>query len=235
MRMTLAQYLLKHNCRTKHHDRLFYGKYLYSQRIFLPISHHHRSNWQLYDATSIDDANPMGDWVTTNNAIANLKQDAKQNQRDIKFRREGSILHLYSRDCYELDYYVSQVKQIFADECTMGEISCSPPIMDKNIRVRKTLPHNRYKNEIVLRAWRYGRSTVATTDGPSILKFYNTYQGQVWNESIDCTGVVETYDYVSLFLLDDSLVPVSYLYFGDAVQKVLTYKLESEIESENQA
>ena len=171
MRMTLAQYLLKHNCRTKHHDRLFYGKYLYSQRIFLPISHHRRHNWQLYDATSIDDANPMGDWVTTNNAIADLKQDAKQNQRDIKFRREGSILHLYSRDCYELDYYVSQVKQIFADECTMGEISCSPPIMDKNIRVRKTLPHNRYRNEIVLRAWRYSRSTVATTDGPSILKF----------------------------------------------------------------
>ena len=84
MRMTLAQYLLKHNCRIAHHDRLFYGKYLYSQRIFLPISRRQRYMWALDSTTTIiDDENPMGDWILTNRAIADLKKDAKQNQRDV--------------------------------------------------------------------------------------------------------------------------------------------------------
>lgn len=230
MRMTLAQYLLKHNCRIAHHDRLFYGKYLYSQRIFLPISRRQRYMWALDSTTIIDDENPMGDWVRTNNAIADLKKDAKQNQRDIKFRREGNILHLYSSDCFDLDHYVAQVKQVFADECIVAEIKCSPPITDRNVRVRKSLPYNRYRSEVVLRTWRYGGSKVVTVDDDVVLKFYNTYKGQVWNEQIEETGRINSWDYTSLYLTDDSLVPVCYLYFGEAVQKVLTYQLESEME-----
>jgi pyruvate dehydrogenase complex dehydrogenase (E1) component len=82
----------------------------------------------------------------------------------------------------------------------------------------------------VLRTWRYGGSKVTTVDDDVVLKFYNTYKGQVWNEQIEETGRVNSWDYTSLYLTDDSLVPVCYLYFGEAVQKVLTYQLESEME-----
>lgn len=226
---TLSQYLLKRNPLIKHHDRLFYGKYAFSQRIFLPISHRDRSfyvtNWT--DATL--DINPMGDWYRTHVEISELRTTIKELQHDVKLRREGNILHLYANDVELLDQYLDSVAGIYDGNVSIAELSCSPPITDKNVRVRKELPHGRFRNEVVLRTWNYGKS--ATVKDEAVRKFYDTYRGQVWNRELEADGGACGWTYTSLWLEDSALVPVCYLVFGQAVQKVLTYKLESEMES----
>lgn len=229
MKMTLAQYLLKHNPRIKHHDRLFYGKYLYSQRVFLPITHREYWRYDHYQSIEFWDENPMGDWITTNNAITDLKKVAKANNHSIKFRREGNILNLYSNSPFDLDHYLMQIKNIFQNDIRVAEINCAPNVDDKNTRVRKNLPHNRYRTEVVLRTWNYGKKPCASN--AEVKKFYENYRGQVWNESLEKEGGVCGWTYTSLWLTDDALVPVCYLVFGQAVQKVLTYKLESEMDT----
>jgi len=111
--LTFQQFLQKRNPRIKHHDRLFYGKYAFSQRIFLPISRRDRSlyvtNWT--DATL--DINPMGDWFRTNRGIADLRTCIKELQHDVKLRREGNILHLYANDIELLDSYIASVAGIY--------------------------------------------------------------------------------------------------------------------------
>ena len=227
--LTFQQFLQKRNLRIKHHDRLFYGKYTFSQRIFLPISHRNRSlyvtNWT--DATL--DINPMGDWFRTNRGITDLRTSIKELQHDVKLRREGNILHLYANDIELLDQYIDSVAGIFDDNVSIAELSCSPPITDKNVRVRKELPHGRFRNEIVLRTWLYG--VKATVKDEAVRKFYDTYRGQVWNRELEEDGGVCGWNYTSLWLEDEALVPVAYLVFGQAVQKVLTYKLESEMDT----
>lgn len=229
--LTFQQFLQKRNPRIKHHDRLFYGKYAFSQRIFLPISHRDRSlyvhipNWT--DVTM--DINPMNDWIKTSREITNLRATIKELQHNIKLRREGRILHLYANDIQLLDQYIDSVAGIYDGNVQVAEISCSPPITDKNVRVRKELPHGRFRNEIVLRTWNYGMKTAAKDE--AVRKFYETYRGQVWNRELEADGGACGWTYTSLWLKDEALVPVAYLVFGQAVQKVLTYKLESEMDT----
>jgi len=227
--LTFQQFLQKRNPRIKHHDRLFYGKYTFSQRIFLPISHRDRSlyvtNWT--DATL--DINYMGDWIRTNREIADLRTTIKELQHDIKLRREGRILHLYANDIQLLDQYIDSVAGIYDSNVRVAEISCSPPVTDKNVRVRKELPHGRFRSEVVLRTWRWG--TKPTAEDKAVRKFYKTYRGQVWNRELEAEGGACGWSYTSLWLEDEALVPVAYLVFGQAVQKVLTYKLESEMDT----
>lgn len=226
--LTFQQFLLKRNPRIKHHDRLFYGKYAYSQRIFLPISRTNRyvvvNNW----TDAVLDINPMGDWFRTNKEIADIRTSIKELQHDIKLRREGNILHLYANDIELLDQYIDSVAGIYDENVQIAELSCSPPITDKNVRVRKELPYGRFRNEIVLRTWLYG--VKATAKDEAVRKFYETYRGQVWNRELEAEGGACGWSYTSLWLEDEALVPVAYLVFGQAVQKVLTYKLESEME-----
>ena len=227
--LTFQQFLQKRNPRIKHHDRLFYGKYAFSQRIFLPISHRDRTlyvtNWT--DATL--DINYMGDWIRTNHEISSLRATIKELQHDIKLRREGRILHLYANDVELLDQYIDSVAGIFDGNVQVAELSCSPPVTDKNVRVRKELPHGRFRTEIVLRTWNYGVKTTAKDE--AVRKFYETYRGQVWNRELEAEGGACGWSYTSLWLEDKALVPVAYLVFGQAVQKVLTYKLESEMDT----
>lgn len=227
--LTFQQFLQKYNPHIKYHDRLFYGKYAFSQRIFLPISHRDRSlyvtNWT--DATL--DINPMGDWYRTNVEISELRTTIKELQHDIKLRREGRILHLYANDIQLLDQYIDSVAGIYDGNVQVAEISCSPPITDKNVRVRQNLPHGRFRSEVVLRTWRWG--TKPTAEDKAVRKFYETYKGQVWNRELELENGSCGWSYTSLWLEDSALVPVCYLVFGEAVQKVLTYKLESEMDT----
>lgn len=220
--LTFQQFLQKYNPHIKHHDRLFYGKYTYSQRIFLPISHRDRS---LY----VTNINYIGDWIRTNCEIADLRTTIKELQHDIKLRREGRILHLYANDIQLLDQYIDSVAGIYDGNVRIAEISCSPPITNKNVRVRQNLPHGRFRSEIVLRTWRWG--TKPTAEDKAVRKFYETYRGQVWNRELEAEGGACGWSYTSLWLEDEALVPVAYLVFGQAVQKVLTYKLESEMDT----
>jgi len=224
--LTFQQFLQKYNPHIKHHDRLFYGKYTYSQRIFLPISHRDRS---LYVTNATLDINYMGDWIRTNREIADLRTTIKELQHDIKLRREGRILHLYANDIQLLDQYIDSVAGIYDGNVRIAEISCSPPITNKNVRVRRNLPHGRFRSEIVLRTWRWG--TKPTAEDKAVRKFYETYRGQVWNRELEAEGGACGWSYTSLWLEDEALVPVAYLVFGQAVQKVLTYKLESEMDT----
>jgi hypothetical protein len=224
--LTFQQFLQKYNPHIKHHDRLFYGKYTYSQRIFLPISHRDRS---LYVTNATLDINYMGDWIRTNREIADLRTTIKELQHDIKLRREGRILHLYANDIQLLDQYIDSVSGIYDGNVRIAEISCSPPITNKNVRVRQNLPHGRFRSEIVLRTWRWG--TKPTAEDKAVRKFYETYRGQVWNRELEAEGGACGWSYTSLWLEDEALVPVAYLVFGQAVQKVLTYKLESEMDT----
>jgi len=224
--LTFQQFLQKYNPHIKHHDRLFYGKYTYSQRIFLPISHRDRS---LYVTNATLDINYMGDWIRTNREIADLRTTIKELQHDIKLRREGRILHLYANDIQLLDQYIDSVAGIYDGNVRIAEISCSPPITNKNVRVRQNLPHGRFRSEIVLRTWRWG--TKPTAEDKAVRKFYETYRGQVWNRELEAEGGACGWSYTSLWLEDEALVPVAYLVFGQAVQKVLTYKLESEMDT----
>lgn len=224
--LTFQQFLQKYNPHIKHHDRLFYGKYTYSQRIFLPISHRDRS---LYVTNATLDINYMGDWIRTNREIADLRTTIKELQQDIKLRREGRILHLYANDIQLLDQYIDSVSGIYDGNVRIAEISCSPPITNKNVRVRQNLPHGRFRSEIVLRTWRWG--TKPTAEDKAVRKFYETYRGQVWNRELEAEGGACGWSYTSLWLEDEALVPVAYLVFGQAVQKVLTYKLESEMDT----
>lgn len=224
--LTFQQFLQKYNPHIKHHDRLFYGKYTYSQRIFLPISHRDRS---LYVTNATLDINYMGDWIRTNREIADLRTTIKELQHDIKLRREGRILHLYANDIQLLDQYIDSVSGIYDGNVRIAEISCSPPITNKNVRVRRNLPHGRFRSEIVLRTWRWG--TKPTAEDKAVRKFYETYRGQVWNRELEAEGGACGWSYTSLWLEDEALVPVAYLVFGQAVQKVLTYKLESEMDT----
>jgi len=224
--LTFQQFLQKYNPHIKHHDRLFYGKYTYSQRIFLPISHRDRS---LYVTNATLDINYMGDWIRTNREIADLRTTIKELQHDIKLRREGRILHLYANDIQLLDQYIDSVAGIYDGNVRIAEISCSPPITNKNMRVRQNLPHGRFRSEIVLRTWRWG--TKPTAEDKAVRKFYETYRGQVWNRELEAEGGACGWSYTSLWLEDEALVPVAYLVFGQAVQKVLTYKLESEMDT----
>jgi len=224
--LTFQQFLQKYNPHIKHHDRLFYGKYTYSQRIFLPISHRDRS---LYVTNATLDINYMGDWIRTNREIADLRTTIKELQHDIKLRREGRILHLYANDIQLLDQYIDSVSGIYDGNVRIAEISCSPPITNKNVRVRQNLPHGRFRSEVVLRTWRWG--TKPTAEDKAVRKFYETYRGQVWNRELEAEGGACGWSYTSLWLEDEALVPVAYLVFGQAVQKVLTYKLESEMDT----
>jgi hypothetical protein len=224
--LTFQQFLQKYNPHIKHHDRLFYGKYTYSQRIFLPISHRDRS---LYVTNATLDINYMGDWIRTNREIADLRTTIKELQHDIKLRREGRILHLYANDIQLLDQYIDSVSGIYDGNVRIAEISCSPPITNKNVRVRQNLPHGRFRSEIVLRTWRWG--TKPTAEDKAVRKFYETYRGQVWNRELEAEGGACGWSYTSLWLEDEALVPVAYLVFGQAVQKVLTYRLESEMDT----
>lgn len=224
--LTFQQFLQKYNPHIKHHDRLFYGKYTYSQRIFLPISHRDRS---LYVTNATLDINYMGDWIRTNREIADLRTTIKELQHDIKLRREGRILHLYANDIQLLDQYIDSVSGIYDGNVRIAEISCSPPITNKDVRVRQNLPHGRFRSEIVLRTWRWG--TKPTAEDKAVRKFYETYRGQVWNRELEAEGGACGWSYTSLWLEDEALVPVAYLVFGQAVQKVLTYKLESEMDT----
>jgi len=224
--LTFQQFLQKYNPHIKHHDRLFYGKYTYSQRIFLPISHRDRS---LYVTNATLDINYMGDWIRTNREIADLRTTIKELQHDIKLRREGRILHLYANDIQLLDQYIDSVSGIYDGNVRIAEISCSPPITNKNMRVRQNLPHGRFRSEVVLRTWRWG--TKPTAEDKAVRKFYETYRGQVWNRELEAEGGACGWSYTSLWLEDEALVPVAYLVFGQAVQKVLTYKLESEMDT----
>jgi hypothetical protein len=224
--LTFQQFLQKYNPHIKHHDRLFYGKYTYSQRIFLPISHRDRS---LYVTNATLEINYMGDWIRTNREIADLRTTIKELQHDIKLRREGRILHLYANDIQLLDQYIDSVSGIYDGNVRIAEISCSPPITNKNVRVRQNLPHGRFRSEIVLRTWRWG--TKPTAEDKAVRKFYETYRGQVWNRELEAEGGACGWSYTSLWLEDEALVPVAYLVFGQAVQKVLTYKLESEMDT----
>ena len=224
--LTFQQFLQKYNPHIKHHDRLFYGKYTYSQRIFLPISHRDRS---LYVTNATLEINYMGDWIRTNREIADLRTTIKELQHDIKLRREGRILHLYANDIQLLDQYIDSVSGIYDGNVRIAEISCSPPITNKNVRVRQNLPHGRFRSEIVLRTWRWG--TKPTAEDKAVRKFYETYRGQVWNRELEAEGGACGWSYTSLWLEDSALVPVCYLVFGEAVQKVLTYKLESEMDT----
>lgn len=224
--LTFQQFLQKYNPHIKHHDRLFYGKYTYSQRIFLPISHRDRS---LYVTNATLDINYMGDWIRTNREIADLRTTIKELQHDIKLRREGRILHLYANDIQLLDQYIDSVSGIYDGNVRIAEISCSPPITNKDVRVRQNLPHGRFRSEVVLRTWRWG--TKPTAEDKAVRKFYETYRGQVWNRELEAEGGACGWSYTSLWLEDEALVPVAYLVFGQAVQKVLTYKLESEMDT----
>lgn len=224
--LTFQQFLQKYNPHIKYHDRLFYGKYAFSQRIFLPISHRDRS---LYVTNATLDINYMGDWYRTNVEISELRTTIKELQHDIKLRREGRILHLYANDIQLLDQYIDSVSGIYDGNVRIAEISCSPPITNKNVRVRRNLPHGRFRSEIVLRTWRWG--TKPTAEDKAVRKFYETYRGQVWNRELEAEGGACGWSYTSLWLEDEALVPVAYLVFGQAVQKVLTYKLESEMDT----
>lgn len=228
--MTLQQYLLKHNRRIKHHDRLFYGKYAYSQRVLLPIAHFHRMIDPI-DLTNMDryiDVDSMGVNYHTMRMIDTLRKSAKKAQHPIKLRKEGAIMHLYSNDLEYIDRYIGELQQLFEDQCSVAELSCAPPVDNKNVRVRKDLPHGRFRSEVVLRTWNFGTKTAASVE--AVTKFYNTYQGSVWNKELEMNGKVNYYTYTSLWLEDPSLVPVCYLVFGEAVQKVVSYKLQSEME-----
>lgn len=223
--LTLQQFLQKRNQRVRHHDRLFYGLYAYSQRMFLPIGYNYKIK---YPDWSID-SHDVADWYRTNRELSDLRATIKELDHDIRLRRENVILHLYANDLELLDRYIDSVNGIYNDQCEIAELSCSPPIVDKNVRVRKTLPYGRFRNEILLRTWNFGVKTTAKDE--AVRKFYETYKGQVWNRELEADNGVCRWYYTSLWLEDESLVPVVYLVFGQAVQKVLTYKLESEMES----
>jgi len=224
--LTLQQFLQKRNQQVRHHDRLFYGLYAYSQRIVLPINDLLRFSYSLYTAER--DISVMNDWYRTNREISDLRATIKELDHDIRLRREGKMLHLYANDLELLDRYIDSVDGIYDEEVEVAELNCSPPIDDKNVRVRKTLPYGRFRNEILLRTWNFG--VKATAKDEEVRKFYATYKGQVWNRELEADNGVCRWYYTSLWLEDESLVPVVYLVFGQAVQKVLTYKLEAEIE-----
>ena len=226
--LTLQQFLQKRNLRVKHHDRLFYGLYTYSQRMFLPISYGYRFKYPDF-LRDDNEVAVLSEWYRTNNDLYDLRATIKELDHDVRLRRENVILHLYANDLELLDRYIDSVNGIYDDNCQLAELSCSPPIQDKNVRVRKTLPYGRFRNEILLRTWRFGVKTTAKDE--AVKKFYETYKGQVWNRELEADGSVCTWSYTSLWLEDESLVPVVYLVFGQAVQKVITYKLESEMES----
>jgi hypothetical protein len=226
--LTFQQFLQKHNPHIKHHDRLFYGKYTFSQRIFMPISENgYRLQYTNFSDSAIDVA--LSSWYRTNVEIAQLRTTIKELQHDIKLRREGRILHLYANDIELLDQYITSVKGIFDDNVRLAELSCSPAISEKNVRVRQKLPHGRFRSEVVLRTWNWG--TKPTAEDKAVRKFYETYKGQVWNRALEKDGGACGWSYTSLWLEDSALVPVCYLVFGEAVQKVLTYKLESEMDT----
>ena len=225
--LTLQQFLLKRNLRVKHHDRLFYGLYAYSQRIVLPIND--MLTYKYYTFTEHRDLSVMNDWYRTNQEIRDLRATIKELDHDIRLRREGKMLHLYANDLELLDRYIDSVDGIYDDEIIIAELSCSPPNAEKNVHVRKTLPYGRFRNEVLLRTWRFGVKAVAQDE--AVRKFYKTYKGQVWNRELEADEGVCRWYYTSLWLEDESLVPVVYLVFGQAVQKVITYKLESEMES----
>ena len=227
--LTFQQFLQKYNPHIKHHDRLFYGKYVYSQRIFLPMTHRDRSLYLTNWTPAHIDMNPVGDWYRTTVELDELRTTIKELKHDIKLRREGRILHLYANDIELLDRYITSIKGIFEDNVRIAELSCSPAILDKNVRVRQNLPHGRFRSEIVLRTWRWG--TKPTAEDKAVRKFYETYRGQVWNRELEAEGGACGWSYTSLWLEDEALVPVAYLVFGQAVQKVLTYKLESEMDT----
>lgn len=225
--LTLQQFLQKRNQRVKHHDRLFYGLYAYSQRIVLPIND--MLTYKYYTFTAERDLSVMNDWYRTNQEIRDLRATIKELDHDIRLRREGKMLHLYANDLELLDRYIDSVDGIYDDEIIIAELSCSPPNAEKNVHVRKTLPYGRFRNEVLLRTWRFG--VKATAQDEAVRKFYKTYKGQVWNRELEADEGVCRWYYTSLWLEDESLVPVVYLVFGQAVQKVITYKLESEMES----
>lgn len=227
--LTFQQFLQKYNPHIKHHDRLFYGKYVYSQRIFLPMTHRDRSLYLTNWTPAHIDMNPVGDWYRTTVELGELRTTIKELKHDIKLRREGRILHLYANDIELLDRYITSIKGIFEDNVRIAELSCSPAIADKNVRVRQNLPHGRFRSEVVLRTWRWG--TKPTAEDKAVRKFYETYRGQVWNRELEAEGGACGWSYTSLWLEDSALVPVCYLVFGEAVQKVLTYKLESEMDT----
>ena len=64
------------------------------------------------------------------------------------------------------------------------------------MRVRKELPHGRFRTEIVLRTWNYGVKTTAKDE--AVRKFYETYRGQVWNRELEAEGGACGWSYTSL-------------------------------------
>jgi len=185
--------------------------------------------YKYYTFTEHRDLSVMNDWYRTNQEIRDLRATIKELDHDIRLRREGKMLHLYANDLELLDRYIDSVDGIYDDEIIIAELSCSPPNAEKNVHVRKTLPYGRFRNEVLLRTWRFGVKAVAQDE--AVRKFYKTYKGQVWNRELEADEGVCRWYYTSLWLEDESLVPVVYLVFGQAVQKVITYKLESEMES----